>query len=157
MTTKKKCTYNARVQDRCKVWCLIYCASYDVIVSNGSSLRLIMPMLFTNNIKDWFLNMQQYIFQALHITVTAGRDKSVKNKRNFKLRILNCNDSLQLFHSKPLHADNLIVASAIIKCTVREIVHNIRWVENRNPGTVIPWQAERIFWNYKNLCYNKPW
>lgn len=47
-----------------------------------------------------------------------------------------------------MHLDYLIVASSVIKwiAPFREVVHDVAWIKDGNPGAVVPRQAQRILY-----------
>lgn len=48
--------------------------------------------------------------------------------------------SPELINTKPLHLNDFIVAGPVIEwiASLREIVHNICWIQHWNPRTVVP-------------------
>lgn len=54
----------------------------------------------------------------------------------------------QLIRTQTLHLNYLIVASSVVKriAPLREVVHNVAWIEDGNPGAVVPRQAQGILY-----------
>lgn len=54
----------------------------------------------------------------------------------------------QLIRTQALHLNYLIVASSVVKriAPLREVVHNVAWIEDGNPGAVVPRQAQGILY-----------
>lgn len=55
-------------------------------------------------------------------------------------------DLRQLIGTQTLHLNDLVVARSVVKWVApfREVVHNVAWIEDGNPGAVMPGQAQGI-------------
>lgn len=60
--------YQSRIDNRCQVWCLVDYSSDDIIICERYNGGRRLSMLFSNNVQNGFLNVQQKVFYACHIT-----------------------------------------------------------------------------------------
>lgn len=63
-------TYNSGVDDRDKIRSLVHNSSYDIIVSQWCGMCRRMTVLFSDDIKNRLLHVEQDVFQPRHIAVT---------------------------------------------------------------------------------------
>lgn len=113
-----------------------------------------MTMLFTNNVENRLLNVQQDIFEASHIAEIEKKLKSINQNRNSKnqkqiARVFYEVGKfllLELIRIEALHFYYFIVASSVEEriTSLRKIIHYVARIEHRDPGTVVPRQSQRI-------------
>lgn len=70
----KTSTYQSRIEHVGQIWCLINCPSNNVVIGHWRCIAWWVPILFSNNIQNGLLHMQQNVLNAAHITANVQQN-----------------------------------------------------------------------------------